>query len=713
MARTARSLTSLLLLLALVPSPVTAQEVEPVDPIDPRRIVPCDVDCWWPVRSVAQLDSITADIGVSDGSTVSRYRFDLSNRVLGQEAVAENAEGRIVFPVPPGSSVTDLVLSGGPETLEGRLLGAEDATRLYEEIVRRVVDPALLRSLEGDLYEVRAFPVPAGEERAVSFTVTTPLLADGEQALIEVPWSRMSPRPSDAAVTVDVDVPWEVRSALAPGFELDSDRDDGGTLALSWESADGWTSDDDFRLYLGGGEGLVDTRLLAHREGDEDGYFAMLFAPEVSGGESVARDIVLVLDRSGSMEGEKFVQAIDAGVYVLEHLGEGDRFGIVDFSRGVRAFSDELLPAEDAAAGVEYLRGLVPGGNTNISGALERGLELLDGERPGTVIFLTDGLPTAGIEDPDGIVDLAAMVAPERTQLFAFGVGYDVDPVLLDALSTQHVGTSHYVTPEERIDTEVQRLFEQVSTPVLTDIEISIEGVQTYDLAPEVMTGIFAGSQALLTGRYDGSGPVTVVVTGTSSEGAERFEYELVLPERDGDDPTIAQLWAQRRVADLLTELRIEGSRDELIEQIVEIATRFGIVTPYTAYLAEEPTLVFDDVAARQVVDDFAQSAPSSGQEAVGAAADLERLRDGAFDLGATGTRVLGAHSFYLVDGTWYRDVYEDGIAAPEVLVGSAGFADLLKAMPQIAGVASLGERVVTEGPDGWVTIVWPEPAAG
>ena len=131
---------------------------------------------------------------------------------------------------------------------------------------------------------------------------------------------------------------------------------------------------------------------------------------------------------------------------------------------------------------------------------------MLDGERPGTVIFLTDGLPTAGIEDPDGILDLAAMVAPERAQLFAFGVGYDVDTVLLDALSGQHVGTSHYVTPEERIDTEVQRLFEQVSTPVLTDVEIAIEGVETYDIAPEVMAGIFAGNQALLTGRYDGVG---------------------------------------------------------------------------------------------------------------------------------------------------------------------------------------------------------------
>ncbi len=110
------------------------------------------------------------------------------------------AEARIVVPVPPGSSVVDLVLAGGPETLEGRLLDAGDAQRIYEEIVRRQIDPALLRSLADDLYEVRAFPVPLGEERQVSFTVVTPLVADGDQALIELPWSRMSPRPAAALV---------------------------------------------------------------------------------------------------------------------------------------------------------------------------------------------------------------------------------------------------------------------------------------------------------------------------------------------------------------------------------------------------------------------------------------------------------------------------------------------------------------------------------
>ncbi len=313
-----------------------------------------------------------------------------------------------------------------------------------------------------------------------------------------------------------------------------------------------------------------------------------------------------------------------------------------------------MRPASEADAGIDYLRNLEAGGDTNIAGALQRGLGLLTGDRPGTVIFLTDGLPTAGIEDPDGILQVAEMAAPERTQLFAFGVGYDVDTVLLDALSSQFVGTLSLRHPGRAHrhrgpatrgaghHARAHRHRRRAST-----------AWTPATWRPRGMTGIFAGNQALLTGRYVGSGPATVVVTGNSAQGAERFTYQVEFPERDTSDPTVAQLWAQRRVADLLTELRIEGSRDSLVAEIVDIATRFGIVTPYTAYLAQEPDLAFTPALAARCVDDAVKAAPTSGEAAVPGAADLEALRDGQLRAGWQGSRVVGAHTYYLVDGTW------------------------------------------------------------
>ncbi|MDP6605566.1 MAG: VIT domain-containing protein, partial [Dehalococcoidia bacterium] len=226
--RLAQGIAALVFAAVLLLPAATAAQEPSVEPVPPR---PYAFDCWWPVGSVARLDALEAEVEVADGVMAARYHFYLSNPASeGAGDLGPGAEGRIVFPVPRGSSVTDLVLSGGPQTLEGRMLDAEEATRIYEDIVRRQIDPALLRSLADDLYEVRAFPVPAGERHEVSFTVTTPLLADGAGALVEVPWSRMSPRPASAVVTVDVDVPWEVRSAIAPGFNLDVERVRSGRL---------------------------------------------------------------------------------------------------------------------------------------------------------------------------------------------------------------------------------------------------------------------------------------------------------------------------------------------------------------------------------------------------------------------------------------------------------------------------------------------------
>jgi Ca-activated chloride channel family protein len=513
-----------------------------------------------------------------------------------------------------------------------------------------------------------------------------------------------------------VDVPWEVRSALAPGFDLDQERIDEGRLGLDWESPTEWSPEADFRLYLGGGEGLIATRLLPYREADDDGYFSLLFAPVIDLDETVARDVVVVLDRSGSMEGDKMEQAISAVEYVLDNLGDDDRFGVVDFSRYVRTYDVELRPASDAGSGIDYVRGLGAGGNTNIAGALQRGMEFLDGERPGTVIFVTDGLATVGVESADGILDVVEATAPERTQLFAFGVGYDVDTTLLDALASTFTGSSHYVTPEQRIDTEVARLWEMVSTPVLSDISIAIDGVETWGLAPSEIPGIFAGNQAQLTGRYSGSGEASVTVSGNSAQGPESFVYDVVFPEMDGSDPTIAQLWGQRRVADLLTELRIEGARDSLIAELVDIASQFGIVTPYTAYLAEEPDLAFRRDFAMDAVAEEAEAlfaAPSSGQKAVGRAQEITALRDGDLAAGPQGSRVIGAHTFYEVDDAWTRAGYESDTEAPEVQVGSSEFLALIARDPTLAEAAALGERVITLGPDGWITIVWPEVADG
>ncbi len=674
-------------------------------------IEPC-VDCWWVGPGDARLTHAEADVTVADGRYRTRWALTFENPGGGL------AEGRVIVPLPADSVVTGLTLIGGPQALEGRLLGAGDAERIYNEIVARLIDPALLRSLGDDLYEIRAFPVPAGETRHVLYTVTTPLAADAGEVVIEAPWSRMSPRPAAARLTAAIDVPWEVRTAIAPGHVPTIERDGPGELDVSWESPADWTAARDFRLHLAGGEGLVAARLLAHREADGDGYFALLLAPSLEAGERVARDIVVVLDRSGSMYGEKIKQARAAAGAILDDLGPEDRFGLVAFSDNAASFADELRPVSAVDDAKTWIEGLEDTGGTNIAAALTEAMGLLSGDRPATVVFLTDGLPTVGIDHTDGIVAAAVSAAPENVQLFAFGVGNDVDTVLLDALASRFTGSSHYVTPDERIDTEVGKLSERISTPVLLSTAITFELRDGADepavsaLAPASPGGIFIGEQVLVAGRYSGSGDLTAVLTGRSAEGTQRFEYELALPETS-DDPGIALLWAQRRIADLLRELRIEGAREGLIESIVGIANQFGIVTPYTSYLAEEPDAVFEEEAAMDAMDDAMADAAPSGEAAVRASESVSAIGEGEVEHSTpSAARLVGTRTYYRIGETWIEEGFDrSGPEPDEVTLDAAKLAELRASDPQLVAASALGPRVIALGSTGWVTLVWPDPA--
>ncbi len=693
-----RAVVVLTMFFALLPALALAQQP------DPRPCPTGPQECWWQAGPVAQLDQLDVRTNVRDASSSADYTFSLSNSSRGGVA-----EGRIIIPVPRGSAVTGLTLSGGPETLEGALIDAKDASRIYQEIVRRRIDPALLQSVGSNLYEVRAFPVPAGEGRQVSFTVTSPLTAEGEAAALAVPWSRMSPRPLKASFRANVNVSWGVRSAIAPSHPVIIDREGPGKAKLSWESGTGWKAESDFTLYLGGGKGVLDSRMLAYRERGENGYFALLFAPQLETTSRVDRDLIAVLDVSGSMRGEKLSQAKDALTNLVEGLGPGDRFGIVTFSDGVSIYGNRLHPARDRRDGIDYIQGLQVLGGTNIAGALSAGFDLATGSRPATIIFLTDGLPTVGARDVPAIMRIAREHNDTNAQLFAFGVGNDVDTILLDALATEFTGTSHFVRPGQDIEAEVSRLYERISTPILTSVEVTIDG-KVSQVAPRTLTGIFAGSQALVTGRYGVGGPVTVRVEGDTSQGRKTFEYHLSLPESDLSDPAIARLWAQQRIADLLTELRIEGPSESVVAEIVEIATRFGIVTPYTSYLARETSLVFDSAAARQSVSSYAAAAPSSGATAVAGAASAGELREGKQQTSGQSVRSAGGKSFYLLDGAWVQSGYAPGAHVPGVAVASTEFASLVERAPALLAAAALGERVIADGPDGFVRIEWPSP---
>ena len=205
---------------------------------------------------------------------------------------------------------------------------------------------------------------------------------------------------------------------------------------------------------------------------EDDGYLLLLASPQFQApdAEREAKNIIFVLDRSGSMEGEKMEQARAAVKYVLENLRDGDLFNIVAYDTTIESFRPELQEYSDQTRqeALGFIHGLYAGGGTNIDGALDTALtQLVDDERPSYVIFLTDGQPTIGETNESKIVQATSERNLTDARIVSFGVGYDVNSRLLDRISRENHGQTEYVRPNEDIEVYVSRLYSKINSPVM------------------------------------------------------------------------------------------------------------------------------------------------------------------------------------------------------------------------------------------------------
>jgi Ca-activated chloride channel family protein len=311
----------------------------------------------------------------------------------------------------------------------------------------------------------------------------------------------------------------------------------------------------------------------------------LLAAPGIDpAAETIAKDVVLVLDTSGSMEGEKIVQARTALRSVLEQLAPEDRFAVVEFSTGVRLFGRGLSPASQADQAIAWVERLEAVGGTDINLALLEALATVEPERPTMLIFLTDGLPTEGeVEIPD-IMENVGENTPDNVRFFAFGVGDDVDTLLLDGLAEAHHGRSFYVRPGQPLDETVSAFYGSISAPVLTDPEIDWGSVAVTDLSPDPVPDLFAGAQLVALGRYTVPGETTIELTGEVNDELRTFTFpNQRLSALPGND-WLPRLWATRRIGHLLNQIRLHGENPELVDAVVDLSIRYGIVTRTRAF---------------------------------------------------------------------------------------------------------------------------------
>ena len=517
-------------------------------------------------------------------------------------------EGTYLFPLPAGAHIDKFAMDIDGKMAEAELLSADKARSIYEDIVRRHRDPALLEYVGRDAFKVRVFPIEPHSRKHIKIRYTQILKSDG--GLVEYVYPLNTEKFSskligDVSVKIELESNHPLKSVYCPSHNAEVKRDGDRRAVIGWEQHD-VRPDSDFKLVFSTGTEAVGMDLLSYREDrDGDGFFMLLASPGVQrpSGLSAAKDICFVLDTSGSMaQNGKLEQAKKAMEFCLANLNEHDHFEIIRFSTESEPLFSSLQPADadHVSKARDFVRNLKPIGGTAIGDALAQALNVhltAESIRPYVVVFITDGLPTVGETDEDRLVARATHGTTPR--IFTFGVGTDVNTHLLDRIAQETRGSSQYVLPNEDLEVKLSTFYTKIKEPALTDLKLDINGIKLQQVYPKELPDLFYGEQLIVLGKYRGGDrellKTAVKLSGMMAGREIVIADDVELPARDTRHEFIPRLWATRRVGWLLDEIRLHGESSELREEVTHLARRYGIVTPYTAYL------ILEDEARRHV----------------------------------------------------------------------------------------------------------------
>ncbi|HKI36694.1 MAG TPA: VIT domain-containing protein [Gemmataceae bacterium] len=542
--------------------------------------------------NTAPLDLVNHHVSVTIDEQVAVTKVEQTFR----NHTDRQLEATYVFPVPKGASVNKFAMWVNGKEVKGEMVEADRATSIYTDIVRRLQDPGLLEYMGNNLLRLRVFPIPPRGDQKVSVSFTC--VAASDAGLTEYVYPLRTDSKASRTLekfSLDATIKSEhgVQNVYSPTHAVKVTRTTDHEARVKFE-AKGGTLDKDFQLFYALAGQDVGLTALTHRPvKDEDGYFLMLVSPraDLSKSQEVPRDMVFVLDTSGSMAGPKMEQAKKALKFCLGHLGHQDRFAIMNFATTVTKYADRLKDADkdsvvDARKWVDRLEST---GGTAIDAAMTAALEMRSGEsgRTFTVVFFTDGQPTVGETNPDAILKNVMAKRTDNTRIFTFGVGDDVNAVLLDRLADQTRAVSTYVRPEEDIEVKVSALYDKISHPVLTELKLTAgSDVTLAEMYPNELPDLFHGGQLVVLGRYRGHGAAALTLSGKVGGEEREFVYETTFPEKTGDDRAFVEgLWARRKVGYLLDQIRVNGEQKELKDEVIALAKKYGITTPYTSYL--------------------------------------------------------------------------------------------------------------------------------
>ncbi|MCC6329046.1 MAG: VWA domain-containing protein [Acidobacteria bacterium] len=679
--------------------------------------------------------------------------IELTTKIVGQVATTHveqvfrndtpyTLEGTYFFPIPETASIVEFAIWENGKKLSGEVRSREEARRIYDEIVRRQRDPGLLEYAGRDLFQASIFPIPPNSDKKLELTYSQVLKAESGTVAYRYPlgtghnlWRR-GPQTGDTprgsvpqkfgtiSGTIEITAKQGIRNVYSPTHAIDVKNSSTNAVTVSFETKD---NDNDLQLFYGLSNGDFGMSLVTYREPGKDGYYMLLLSPkdELAERELINKDVVFVLDTSGSMADEgKMEKARAALLFGIRTLRDGDRFNVINFAGEEHLMDSGLTPANAAGKkrGEDFVAKLRPSGGTNINDSLIAAVKQFEkNERPKMLVFMTDGLPTVGERNVEKIISNFKAASDIDVRVFPFGFGYDVNTTLLDKLGMENAGIADYVQPKEDLEVKVSNFFSRVSSPVLSDLEIDMGGIEAEFVYPRKPGDLFKGMQIAMIGRYKNSSELrnaTVTLRGKMGKEARSFVFNgLDLPFRDDTNDFLPRLWASRRVGWLLDQIRLNGETKELKDEVVELGTRYGLVTPYTSYLATDGTL--NNTVDRARLDSMMRAAPKAMAEQSGAGAvqfsvqqnsrnrnfqivesEKKDARERVLVDNSSVNQFVANKNFFNQNGVWVDAEYAAAAKLKEVSIkfGSEEYYKLAASDRDLAKFFSLGEEV---------TVVW------
>jgi Ca-activated chloride channel family protein len=537
---------------------------------------------------------------------------------------AEPVEAIYTFPLPDNAAVDRMTMRVGDRVVSGKIKRREEARAIYEDArdagrVASLLDQerpnvftqSIANIMPGERVDIEisyvetlryeegsyqfVFPmvvgpryVPAGTKDADR--ITPPVAAKGTRAGHDV----------SLRVRLDAGVPvMDLRSTM---HEVDLQRTSDRSAVVTLKQKNEIPNRDFVLTYDVAGRGVEDA-LLAHRD-ERGGFFTLILQPpdRVAAEEVAPRELVYVIDTSGSMQGYPLEKAKETMDLAFEALRPEDTFNLITFSGDTHVLFPECVRAtpENLRQARAFLASRSGGGGTEMMTAIRAALDPSDRQDHVRVVcFMTDGYVG------NDMAIIGEIQKHPNARVFSFGIGSSVNRFLLDRMAVEGRGEVEYVSLADDGSAAARRFAERVRNPLLTDVEIDWGGLAVSDVTPARVPDVFSAKPIIVTGRYTAPGKGTIRIRGKAAGREVVREVAVDLPDRAPDHDVLATLWARRQVEAIMSRdwvgAQSGAPREDVHEGVTRLGLDFGLMTQYTSFVAVEEMIVNEGGQSRRV----------------------------------------------------------------------------------------------------------------